>query len=130
MIGPRSGPMLQQAVSALAPPPGVRVWLAAGVTDMRKGFDGLAALVQQTLSLDPFSGQIFAFRGRRGDLLKLLSWDGQGLCLYAKRMEKGRFVWPRATDGAVSLTAAQLSMLLEGIDWRMPVRTWRPAMAG
>jgi transposase len=130
MIGPRSGPMLQQAVSALAPPPGVRVWLAAGVTDMRKGFDGLAALVQQTLSLDPFSGQIFAFRGRRGDLLKLLSWDGQGLCLYAKRMEKGRFVWPGATDGAVSLTAAQLSMLLEGIDWRMPVRTWRPAMAG
>jgi transposase len=122
--------MLQQAVSALAPPPGVRVWLAAGVTDMRKGFDGLAALVQQTLSLDPFSGQIFAFRGRRGDLLKLLSWDGQGLCLYAKRMEKGRFVWPGATDGAVSLTAAQLSMLLEGIDWRMPVRTWRPAMAG
>jgi transposase len=122
--------MLQQAVSALAPPPGVRVWLAAGVTDMRKGFDGLAALVQQTLSLDPFSGQIFAFRGRRGDLLKLLSWDGQGLCLYSKRMENGRFVWPQAKDGAVSLTAAQLSMLLEGIDWRMPVRTWRPEMAG
>lgn len=86
--------MLQQAVSALAPPPGVRVWLAAGVTDMRKGFDGLAALVQQTLSLDPFSGQLFAFRGKRGDLVKVLSWDGQGLCLYSKRMEKGRFVWP------------------------------------
>jgi len=130
MIGPRSGPMLQQAVSALAPPPGVRVWLAAGVTDMRKGFDGLAALVQQTLNLDPFSGQLFAFRGRRGDLMKVLSRDGQGLCLYSKRMEKGRFVWPGATDGAVSLTAAQLSMLLEGIDWRMPVHTWRPEMAG
>lgn len=114
----------------IAPPPGVRVWLAVGVTDMRKGFDGLAALVQQQLGQDPFSGQLFAFRGRRGDLMKVLSWDGQGLCLYAKRMEKGRFVWPQAKQGAVSLTAAQLSMLLEGIDWRMPVRTWRPEMAG
>lgn len=114
----------------IAPPSGVRVWLAAGVTDMRKGFDGLAALVQQRLGQDPFNGQLFVFRGRRGDLVKVLSWDGQGLCLYAKRMEKGRFVWPQAKDGAVSLTAAQLSMLLEGIDWRMPVRSWRPEMAG
>jgi transposase len=95
----------------------------------RKGFDGLAALVQRHLGQDAFSGQLFAFRGRRGDLVKVLSWDGQGLCLYAKRMERGRFVWPQAKDGAVSLTAAQLSMLLEGIDWRMPVRTWRPEMA-
>ncbi len=102
----------------IAPPPNVRVWLAAGVTDMRKGFDGLAVLVQQHLGQDPFSGQLFAFRGRRGDLVKILSWDGQGLCLYAKRLEKGRFVWPQAKDGAVSLTAALLSMLLEGIDWR------------
>ena len=117
------------AARMIAPPPGVRVWLAAGVTDMRKGFDGLAALVQLHLGQDPFSGQLFAFRGRRGDLVKVLSWDGQDLCLYAKRMEKGRFVWPQAKDGAVSLTAAQLSMLLEGIDWRMPVRTWRPEMA-
>ena len=62
--------------------------------------------------------------------MKILSWDGQGLCLYAKRMEKGRFVWPQAKDGAVSLTPAQLSMLLEGIDWRMPIRTWRPELAG
>lgn len=114
----------------IAPPAGVRVWLAAGVTDMRKGFDGLAGLVQQRLGQDPFSGQLFAFRGRRGDLMKVLSWDGQGLCLYAKRLEKGRFVWPQAKDGAVSLTAAQLSMLLEGIDWRMPVRSWRPEMVG
>jgi transposase len=97
---------------------------------MRKGFDGLAVLVQQQLGQDPFSGQLFAFRGRRGDLVKILSWDGPGLCLYAKRMEKGRFVWPQAKDGAVSLTAAQWSMLLEGIDWRMPIRTWRPEMAG
>lgn len=118
------------AARMIAPPPGVRVWLAAGVTDMRQGFDGLTALVQQHLGQDPFSGQLFAFRGRRGDLIKVLSWDGQGLCLYSKRTEKGRFVWPQAKDGAVSLTAAQLSMLLEGIDWRMPVRSWRPEMAG
>ena len=77
---------------------------------------------------------MFVFRGRRGDLVKVLSWDGQGLCLFAKRLEKGRFVWPQAKDGAVSLTPAQLSMLLAGIDWRMPVRTWlplgHPKMAG
>lgn len=126
----------------IAPPPGVRVWLAAGVTDMRKGFDGLAMrgtpsrerdgnpMVQQQLGQDPFSGQLFVFRGKRGDLVKVLAWDGQGPCLFAKRIEKGRFVWPQAKDGAVSLTPAQLSMLLEGIDWRMPIRTWRPEMAG
>ena len=114
MIGPQSGPMLQQAVSALAPPPNVRVWLACGHTDMRKGFDGLASLTQQQLGQDPFSGQLFVFRGKRGDLIKVLCWDGQGLCLFAKRLEKGRFVWPQARDGTVSLTSAQLSMLLEG----------------
>ena len=114
----------------IAPPPGVHVWLACGRTDMRKGFDGLASLAQKQLGKDPFSGQLFVFRGRRGDLVKVLSWDGQGLCLYAKRLEKGRFVWPQTKDGAVSLTAAQLSMLLEGIDWRAPVRTWCPEMAG
>jgi transposase len=116
----------------IAPPIGARVWLAAGATDMRRGFDGLARQVQQTLEQDPFSGHVFAFRGRRGDLLKLLYWDGQGLCLFAKRLERGRFIWPAAKDGAVTLTLtpAQLSMLLEGIDWRMPARTWQPAMAG
>ena len=62
--------------------------------------------------------------------MKILSWDGQGLCLFAKRLEKGRFIWPQAKDGVVSLTQAQLSMLLEGIDWRMPVRSWKPEMAG
>ena len=113
----------------IAPPPGVRVWLACGRTDMRKGFDGLSARVQQQLGKDPFSGQLFVFRGRRGDLVKILSWDGQGLCLYAKRLEKGRFIWPQAKDGAAALTAAQLSMLLEGIDWRAPARTWRPEIA-
>ncbi len=74
----------------IAPPPGVHVWLACGPTDMRKGFDGLSALAQQQLGQDPFSGQLFVFRGRRGDLVKVLSWDGQGLCLFSKRLEKGR----------------------------------------
>ena len=113
----------------IALPTGTRVWLAAGVTDKRKGMDGLAALAQTALCENPFSGQVFVFRGRRGDLLKLLWFDGDGLCLFAKRLERGRFVWPQATSGSVSLSAAQLSMLLEGIDWRRPVRTWRPDLA-
>ncbi|WP_374555770.1 IS66 family insertion sequence element accessory protein TnpB [Aquitalea pelogenes] len=107
-------------------PAGTRVWLAAGVTDMRRGFDGLAAIVQSTLELDPFSGHVFVFRGRRGDRIKVLWWSGDGLCLLAKRLEQGRFVWPSADSGSVSLTTAQLSMLLEGIDWRRPQRTWTP----
>jgi transposase len=114
----------------ITPPPGVRIWLAAGVTDMRKGFDGLAVLVQQQLGKDPFAGQLFAFRGRRAHLLKILWWDGQGLVLYSKRLDRGRFVWPQAKDGVVALTPAQLAMLTEGIDWRMPERTWRPELAG
>lgn len=113
----------------IALPSGTRVWLAAGVTDMRKGMDGLAALVQTALAENPFSGQLFAFRGRRGDLVKLLWYDGDGLCLYAKRLERGHFVWPQASSGSVSLSAAQLSMLLEGIDWRRPVRTHAPQLA-
>lgn len=118
----------------IAPPSGVRVWLAAGHTDMRKGFDGLAMLVQGRLSRDPFGGHVFVFRGRRGHLIKVLWWDGQGLCLFSKRLEQGRFVWPSPASaeagGIVALSPAQLSMLLEGIDWRMPVRTWRPRAAG
>jgi transposase len=113
----------------IALPSGTRVWLAAGVTDMRKGMDGLAGLAQTALAENPFSGHIFVFRGRRGDLVKLLWFDGDGLCLFAKRLERGRFVWPQATNGSVSLTPAQLSMLLEGIDWRRPERTWRPERA-
>ena len=111
-------------------PSGARVWLAAGHTDMRKGFNGLAVLAQEVLKRDPFSGHLFVFRGRRGGLIKVLWWDGQGLCLFAKRLEKGRFVWPSAADGRVVITPAQLSMLLEGIDWRLPKRTWRPSLAG
>jgi transposase len=105
------------------------VWLAAGVTDMRKGFDGLSALVQTHLAHHPFSGHLFVFRGRRGDRIKVLWWDGFGLCLFYKRLENGRFVWPQATSGCVSLTSAQLSMLLEGIDWRRPARTFDPQLA-
>jgi transposase len=107
-------------------PGNTRVWIAAGHTDMRRGFDGLAATVQTALAENPFSGHVFVFRGRRGDIIKVLWFDGQGLCLFAKRLERGHFVWPQATSGAVSLTPAQLSMLLEGIDWRMPQRTWQP----
>jgi transposase len=110
-------------------PAGTRVWLAAGVTDMRKGMDGLAALVQTTLTADPFCGHLFVFRGRRGDLVKLLWWAGDGMCLFIKRLERGRFVWPQAESGSVCLTPAQLSMLLEGIDWRRPAKTWRPDLA-
>lgn len=85
---------------------------------MRKGFDGLAAQVRNILQLDPFSGAVFLFRGKRGNRLKALVWDGSGLCLYAKRLERQKFVWPRASDGAVRLSGAQLAMLIEGLDWR------------
>jgi transposase len=110
-------------------PTGTRVWLAAGVTDMRRGMGGLAAQVQTALTENPFSGHIFVFRGKRGDLIKVLWWSGDGMCLFAKRLERGRFVWPQAQSGSVALTAAQLSMLLEGIDWRRPQRTWQPEVA-
>jgi transposase len=107
----------------IALPAGARIWIAAGVTDMRRGFTGLSAQVQTTLEQEPLSGHVFIFRGRRGDLIKVLWFDGDGLCLLAKRLERGRFIWPKAESGTVLLTRAQLSMLLEGIDWRRPVRT-------
>ena len=107
-----------------------RIWLACRATDMRKGFHGLAVLVQQVLAQSPHSGALFAFRGKRGDLVKLLWYDGLGLCLFLKRIDRGRFVWPQTRTGSVSLTPAQLSMLLEGIDWRRPERTWTPSLAG
>jgi transposase len=122
--------MLQQTVSALTPPSGVHVWLAAGVTDMRRGMNGLALQVQQGLRRDPHAGDLYVFRGKRGDLLKILWHDGLGMSLYAKRLERGRFIWPTPSDGMVAITAAQLGYMLEGIDWRNPLRTWRPEAAG
>lgn len=110
-------------------PSQTQIWIAAGVTDLRQGFHGLSALVQTKLEKSPMSGQVFIFRGRRGDLVKLIWFDGDGLCLFCKRLERGKFVWPQATEGVISLTRAQLSMLLEGIDWRRPLRTWDPQLA-
>jgi transposase len=110
-------------------PANTQIWIAAGVTDLRRGFDGLSAIAQTILEQNPFSGHVFVFRGRRGDLIKLLWWDGDGLCLFAKRLERGRFVWPQAESGTVSVTKAQLSMLLEGIDWRRPKRTHIPEIS-
>src|SRR5271169_3720289 len=113
----------------MTPPAGTQIWIAAGRTDLRRGFTGLSAIVQTILAQNPFSGHVFVFRGKRGDLLKVLWWSGDGLCLFAKRLERGRFIWPQATSGTVSLTQAQLSMLLEGIDWRRPVRSYDPQIA-
>lgn len=110
-------------------PRGTRIWLVTGQTDMRRGFNGLAALVQEKLDTNPFNGHLFVFRGRRGDLIKLLWWDGDGQCLFAKRLERGRFIWPQAREGSIHLSVAQLSMLLEGIDWRRPARSWQPERA-
>ena len=111
-------------------PSNARIWLAAGVTDMRRGFNTLAAQTEKVLELDPYCGHLFVFRGRRGDLVKIIWWDTQGACLFTKRLERGRFVWPAAKDGKVSLSSAQLAMLLEGIDWRAPVKTWTPLTTG
>ncbi len=107
-------------------PAGVRVWH----TDMRRGFPGLALLVQVTLKADPHSGHLFVFRGRRGDLIKIIWHDGQGACLFSKRLERGRFIWPKLENGAVTISPAQLGYLLEGIDWRAPQKTYRPQVAG
>lgn len=113
-------------------PTGARVHVALGITDMRKGMCGLSVLIQKVLTKDPFSGHMFVFRGKRANYIKILYWDGNGLCLFSKRLEQGRFAWPSTTEpgGTVALTPAQLSMLIEGIDWRSPERTWRPALAG
>ena len=120
-------------------PVGVRVWLSSGVTDMRRGMNGLSLQVQEALGRDPCAGDLYVFRGRQGNLIKVLWHDGQGFALYAKRLERGRFIWPsqgrskgadRASGGKVLITAAQLGYLLEGIDWRNPLRTWRPQSVG
>jgi transposase len=97
---------------------------------MRKGFGGLVMLVQEKLKADLFGGQLFVFRGKRGDLIKLIWHDGHGMCLFAKRLERGRFIWSTTTGDVVTISAAQLGYLLEGINWRAPIRTQRPELAG
>jgi transposase len=114
----------------MAWPPSVRVWLATGYTDMRKGFPSLALQVQEILRCDPLSGHLFCFRGRRGNLLKVIWHDGQGACLFTKRLERGRFLWPSPADGVVTISSAQFGYLLSGIDWRHPQETWRPTSVG
>ena len=109
---------------------GVRVWIATGHTDMRRGMNGLALQVQEGLKRDPHAGDLLVFRGRRGDLIKILWHDGLGMSLYAKRLERGRFIWPSPGDGVVAITAAQLGYMLEGIDWRNPLHSWRPHTVG
>ena len=115
----------------IAVPPGVRILLAAEPVDFRKGMDGLAALVQQALRADPFAGEVFIFRPRRGDRIRILVYDGTGLVLYAKRLEAGRFCRPSPAEGVVRLSAAQLATLLEGLPWHQlrPRATPRPSTA-
>jgi len=109
---------------------GVRVWIATGHTDMRKGMHGLALQVQQSLKRDPNVGDLYVFRGRTGSLVKILWHDGLGTSLYAKRLDRGRFTWPSATDGVVAISASQMACMLEGIDWRNLQSTWRPNAVG
>jgi transposase len=111
-------------------PTGVRVWIAAGHTDMRRGMQSLALQVQEGLKRDPHVGDLYVFRGRSGSLIKILWHDGVGMSLYAKRLERGRFIWPSATSGVVSISTSQLAYMLDGIDWRNPQLTWRPTAAG
>lgn len=111
-------------------PTGARVWLSVGHTDMRRGMNGLALQVQQTLGRDPHAGDLYVFRGKRGALIKIIWHDGLGMSLYAKRLERGRFIWPAPADGAAAISAAQLAYMLDGIDWRNPQHSWRPQAAG
>ena len=108
----------------------VKIWLTTGRSDTRKSINSLALQVQETLGRDPNGGGLFVFRGKRGDTIKLIFHDGLGMSLYMKRLERGAFIWPTVVDGVVSITAAQLNYMLSGIDWRNPVYTFRPALAG
>jgi transposase len=102
----------------IGPTGAVKVMVATQPVDFRKGAEGLAALVRETMGADPFGGTVYVFRAKRADRIKLIFWDGTGMCLYAKRLEDGGFRWPTVQDGVIRLTAAQLSALLEGLDWR------------
>ncbi|SFN67183.1 IS66 family insertion sequence element accessory protein TnpB [Sphingomonas sp. OK281] len=111
-------------------PNGAKVWLALGHTDMRRGMRSLALQVQQALNKDVHAGDLYVFRGMGGSLCKILWHDGLGMSLYAKRLERGRFVWPAAKDGTVTISGSAMACLFEGIDWRNPQETWRPTQVG
>jgi transposase len=102
----------------IGPTGAIRVMVASRPVDFRKGAEGLAALVREAMHADPFSGAVYVFRAKRADRVKLVFWDGTGVCLFAKRLEDGKFRWPAVRDGVIRLTAAELSALLEGLDWR------------
>jgi transposase len=115
----------------IIPIPGdIKVWLATGQTDMRKGMNSLALQVQEKLGRNPHEGDLFVFRGKHADKVKMIWHDGLGMSLYLKRLERGTFIWPLVEGDSVSITGAQLNYLLSGIDWRNPVYTFRPAVAG
>lgn len=117
----------------LVPSSDIKIYLCTGQTDMRKGIGGLSLLAESRVSSSLCTGALFVFRGRRADKLKILWWDGQGFCLFYKRLETGRFIWPSGCGeevASVVITRAQLSMLLEGIDWRRPRWTQAPSYAG
>lgn len=107
-------------------PANTQIWIVAGLTDLRRGFCGLERDDTDGVGAEPIQRACVVFRGKRGDLIKLLWSDGDGLCLFAKRLERGRFIWPKVDKGRIALTRAQLAMLLEGIDWRRPERTAEP----
>ena len=102
----------------IGPTGAVRVLVATKPVDFRKGAEGLAALVRETMNADPFSGAVYVFRAKRADRVKLIYWDGTGVCLVAKRLEDGKFRWPSVQDAVMRLSAAELSALLEGLDWK------------
>ena len=114
----------------IAPPSAARVWPAVGRTDMRRGMNGLALQVQQSLQRDPHVGDLYVLHGERGDLVQILWHDGLGMSLYAKGLERGWLIWPTPADGAVSVPGAQPSDMLERVDWRNPQHTWRPQTVG
>jgi transposase len=111
-------------------PSGCRVWIATGHTDTRRGMQGLAFRIQEQLKRNPHASDLYILRRRRGDLVKVLWHDGLGLSLYAKRLDRGKLIWPLATEGVVSILAAQMAYMLERIDWRNPQMTWRSRSTG
>jgi transposase len=115
----------------IVPSQAVKIVVATRPVDFRKGHDGLAAVVQNELGLDPHSGIIVVFRAKRGDRIKVLLWDGSGLVLAYKRLEQGKFSWPRISDGVMRLSRGQFEALFEGLDWRrvLPRRVRRPTAA-